>query len=52
MRGKVAKALRKAAERITVKLPGRRLGRMPNGTLLNMNCTRAIYLKMKKERKK
>jgi len=52
MRGKVAKALRKAAERITVKLPERRLRRFPNGALVNVNCTRAIYRKMKKERKK
>lgn len=61
MRGKVAKQLRKAAERITAKLPDRRLiwvargkprtGQRPE-MLMHRDCTRAVYLGMKRERKK
>jgi hypothetical protein len=50
MRGIVAKQLRKAAERATVRLPDRRYKRI-HGTRVLFNCTRATYQDMKKRAK-
>jgi len=52
MRGKVAKFLRKKAEQLTRGWKGRRMIRRPDGSLYNVDCTRAMYLQFKKERKK
>lgn len=63
MRGTVAKFLRKKAELLTIGIPGRRLmWRAAGGArkvvgarpvmLVNVNCTRALYLTLKKERGK
>jgi hypothetical protein len=51
MRGTVAKELRKVAERATVTLPDRRY-KWIHGARVLFNCTRAMYLDLKKRAKR
>ena len=48
MRGTVAKRLRREAFLASKGMPNRVLVRRYDGSLLNCNCTRAIYLELKK----
>ena len=53
MRGSKAKKIRKAAERLTAKMPDRNLIRGEHGENINHpSTTRGVYLKLKRKAKK